>query len=98
MGAGEWSAVTAAIVGGSAAVVSAIWKSPTIIRTWRNGNGNGDDGGKSVHPGNAKECIEHGNRLSVVETTVSDIKDDLHEIKLDVKQILRMNGGYEAKQ
>lgn len=47
----------------------------------RNGNGKG--------PGQAEVCIVRGQRLAVLDECLKNTKEDIVEIKVDVKEILR---------
>lgn len=52
---------------------------------FKGGNGNGSGGPK---PGLAESCLKQNDRLTVLETNYGNMKEDVTEIKGDVKTLL----------
>lgn len=77
----DGSAITAVIAAGGLAARE-YFKSR---RSKRNGNGNG----KGPRPGMAPECLKHRDELMRIDTEQKNAKEDIVEMKGDIKELLR---------
>jgi hypothetical protein len=55
-----------------------------IVNRRQKKNGNGKD-----KPGMGAECLKHRDELTALKTEQANTKEDIIEIKLDVKELLR---------
>ncbi|MBE3040271.1 MAG: hypothetical protein IMZ62_15855 [Chloroflexi bacterium] len=45
--------------------------------------------GNGTKPGTGEECLKHRDKLMELETKQNDMKEDIVEVKVDVKELLR---------
>ena len=55
-------------------------------RARRNGNGSGNN---RLKPGTAPACLDHRDKLTRLETEFGNAKEDIAEMKVDIKELLR---------
>lgn len=71
-----------ALIGAGGLAAREYWKSKSHKR---NGNGNG----RGPKPGTAPKCLEHGEKLIRLDEKWSGMKEDITEMKGDVKILLQ---------
>jgi hypothetical protein len=81
--AAKSSTITGQFVLDGALLIAGLKVAEAGIAKFKSRNGNG------TKPGTSAECLKHRDELTALKTEQANTKEDIAEVKLDVKELLR---------